>query len=73
MHDNTAAIAMAQNPTMSPANKHIELRHHFIRDHVALNHINLQYVRTDNNAADLFTKNLAFNIFSRHVGRVMGV
>jgi Reverse transcriptase (RNA-dependent DNA polymerase)/gag-polypeptide of LTR copia-type len=71
--DNTAAIAMAQNPTMSPANKHIELRHHFIRDHVALNHINLQYVRTDNNAADLFTKNLSFNIFSRHVGRVMGV
>jgi hypothetical protein len=71
--DNTAAIAMAQNPTMSPANKHIELRHHFIREQVALNNIRLIYVPTENNAADLFTKNLNKILFSAHVERVMGI
>ena len=30
--DNTAAMFMATNPTVYPKNKHIDIRHHFIRD-----------------------------------------
>jgi len=70
--DNTAAISMANNPTMSPANKHIELRHHFIREQVLRNNIQLVYTRTEDNSADLFTKNLSLPLFSKHVGRIMG-
>ena len=38
--------------------KHIEIRHHFIRDHVQNEDITLEFVPTKNQLADIFTKSL---------------
>ena len=38
--------------------KHIEIRHHFIRDHVAKGDIDLFHVNTEKQLADIFTKPL---------------
>ena len=38
--------------------KHIEIRHHFIRDHVQNGNINIEFVSTENQYADIFTKPL---------------
>ena len=56
--DNTSAIEIAHNPVQHSRTKHIEIRHHFIRDHVARGDIELGYVPTRINLADIFTKPL---------------
>jgi hypothetical protein len=56
--DNTSAIAIANNPVLHSKTKHIEIRYHFIRDHVMNGNIELHFVPTEYQLADLFTKPL---------------
>ena len=56
--DNKGALALASNPVAHKRAKHIEPRQHFIRQLVEDKHIQLSYVSTKNNLADIFTKNL---------------
>ena len=44
--------------------KHIDIKHHFIRDHVAKGNIELNYVESKSNLADIFTKPLPEAEFS---------
>ncbi|KAI0496288.1 hypothetical protein KFK09_022602 [Dendrobium nobile] len=52
------------NPIQHSRTKHIDIRHHFIRDHVTKGDIELHHVATENQLADIFTKPLAFDTFS---------
>ena len=54
--DNQAAIALAKNPVLHEKTKHIDTRHHFIRQAVQKGYIKLQYIKTDDNIADVLTK-----------------
>ncbi|KAK8624782.1 hypothetical protein V6N13_089668 [Hibiscus sabdariffa] len=56
--DNTSAICLTKNPIQHSRTKHIEIRHHFIRDHVSKNDIVLEYVDTLHQLADIFIKPL---------------
>ena len=56
--DNTSAINLSKNPIQHSRSKHIEIRYHFIRKHVANDDINLEYVNTKNQLADIFIKPL---------------
>ncbi|KAI3770857.1 hypothetical protein L6452_02005 [Arctium lappa] len=56
--DSTSAIAIANNPVLHSKTKHIEIRYHFIRDHVMNGDIKLHFIPTDFQLADLFTKPL---------------
>ena len=56
--DNESAIKIAYNLVQYSRTKHIEIRHHFIRDHVARGDIDLSYVGTRDQLADIFTKPL---------------
>jgi hypothetical protein len=56
--DNESAIKIAHNPVKHNKTKHIEIRHHFIRDHVNRGEIDLSYVGTNEQLADIFTKPL---------------
>ncbi|PKU64856.1 Retrovirus-related Pol polyprotein from transposon TNT 1-94 [Dendrobium catenatum] len=62
--DNTSAICISKNPIQHSRTKHIDIRHHFIRDHVSKGEIELIHVSTENQLADIFTKPLAFDTFS---------
>ena len=55
---------MTKNPVQHSRTKHIEIRHHFIRDHVLNNDIVLEFVPTENKLADIFTKPLNFDRFA---------
>jgi len=57
--DSTSAINLTKNPIMHSRTKHIEIRHHFIRDHVAKGECKIEYIDTNNQLADIFTKPLA--------------
>jgi hypothetical protein len=48
MCDNTSAIMISKNPVLHVRTKHIEIRHHFIRDHVEKGDIELIHVDTKN-------------------------
>jgi len=54
--DNESAIKLANNPVQHTRTKHIDIRHHFLRDHVAKADISLENVGTENQLADIFTK-----------------
>ncbi|KAJ9539510.1 hypothetical protein OSB04_032243 [Centaurea solstitialis] len=69
--DNTSAIAIANNPVLHSKTKHIEVRYHFIRDHVMNGDIELHFVPTEYQLADLFTKPLdvtRFNMLLSELG-----
>jgi uncharacterized membrane protein YciS (DUF1049 family) len=57
--DNNSAIAITQNPVLHTRSKHVDIRHHFIRDHVEKKDIRMEKIHTDKQRADIFTKPLA--------------
>ncbi|CAM8923229.1 unnamed protein product [Rhodiola kirilowii] len=56
--DNMSAISISKNPVQHSRTKHIDIRHHFIRELVEQKVVNLKHVTTDNQLADIFTKPL---------------
>jgi hypothetical protein len=63
--DNESAIRMADNPVEHSRTKHIDIRHHFLRDHQQKGDIEVFYVSTENQLADIFTKPLDEKTFCR--------
>ncbi|GKB64685.1 putative ribonuclease H-like domain-containing protein [Tanacetum coccineum] len=58
--DNESAICVVKNHVYHSKTKHIEIRHHFIRDSYEKRLIEMVKIHTDNNVADLLTK--AFDV-----------
>ncbi|UYV74577.1 hypothetical protein LAZ67_12000185 [Cordylochernes scorpioides] len=56
--DNQGAMFLAENEVVSERSKHIDIRHLFIRDLIKDGKLSFVYVPTEENPADLFTKNL---------------
>ncbi|XP_038116805.1 secreted RxLR effector protein 161-like [Culex quinquefasciatus] len=56
--DNQSCIAIAKNGGYNPRTKHIDIRHHYIRDSLEQGVVKLEYVSTDNQIADGLTKPL---------------
>ncbi|GJU81083.1 putative ribonuclease H-like domain-containing protein [Tanacetum coccineum] len=54
--DNESAICVVKNPVYHSKTKHIEIRHHFIRDSYEKRLIEMVKIHIDNNVADLLTK-----------------
>jgi hypothetical protein len=61
--DNTAAIHLPKNPILHSRANHIEIKHDFIRDHVQKGAIDIQFIDTDRQWDDIFTKPLAIERF----------
>ena len=61
--DNTSAISISKNLVQHSRTKHIEIRHHFLRDHAQKGDITLEFVRTKDQLADILTKLLNENQF----------
>jgi hypothetical protein len=63
--DNESAIHMADNPVEHSHTKHKDIRYHFLRDHQQKGDIEIAYVNTHNQIADIFTKPLDDKTFSK--------
>jgi hypothetical protein len=63
--DNESAIKITTNPVQHKRTKHIDIRHHFLRDHVSKGDIVMEGLRTDDQLADIFTKPLDETYFCK--------
>ena len=57
--DNHSAIRIVKNPELHEKTKHIEVRYHFIRDQQKKKEIAVDYICSEEQLADIFTKPLA--------------
>jgi hypothetical protein len=56
--DNKSAIQLVKNPVFHDRSKHIDTRYHLIRDYVEKGVLEVDYVRTEDQLADVLTKAL---------------
>ena len=64
-------MKFSENPVFHDRSKHIEIKYHYIKDMVQIGAVNLQYVVTDEQIADVLTKPLAkvkFEYFRERLG-----
>ena len=61
--DSKSAIALAKNPVFHERSKHIDTRYHYIRECIARKEVRVEYVKSQDQAADIFTKPLKRETF----------
>jgi hypothetical protein len=69
--DNTGAIYLANNYTTGQRTKHIDIRDHYLRELVSRGIIKIIFVKSEENDADIYTKNLSEELFERHTEKYM--
>ncbi|GKE41445.1 hypothetical protein Tco_1468729 [Tanacetum coccineum] len=68
--DSKSAIAISCNPVQHSKTKHIDIRYHFIKEHVEKGTVEIYFVGTEYQLADLFTKALPKERFEYLVHRI---
>lgn len=66
--DNQAAIRLVRNPEFHKRTKHVDVKYYIIREHYQNSLINVVYVTTGDNVADILTKALPRDAFQRLLG-----
>ncbi|GJY38547.1 retrovirus-related pol polyprotein from transposon TNT 1-94 [Tanacetum coccineum] len=61
----TSAIAISNNPVLHSRIKHIDIRYHFIKDHILKGYIGLHFIHTEYQLVDIFTKPMDEPSFTR--------
>ena len=64
--DNQGSITVAENPTHHKRSKAIDVKYHAIREYIQKKYINVKYIASDDNIADVFTKPLSLADYTRH-------
>ena len=70
--DNSGALELARVHKMRPRTKHINVKYHHFRSHVAKGEIQVEKVATEDQVADLFTKPLPEPLFEKFTQAAMG-
>ena len=70
--DNQGAMSLAKNPSHHQRTKHIDVRHHFIRDLITSGEISVCYVPSSDNLADALTKPLGRVRFGQLAAQIKG-
>ena len=63
--DNIAAEKLSKNNIQHGRTKHIDIKHHFIREVVQSKQIEIKHIASSEMLADILTKALAFPIFNK--------
>ena len=69
--DNIGAIHMSENPSSGNQTKHVDVKYHYVREMVVDEFVKILFVRTDDNHADIFTKNVSADVLQRHRRHMM--
>ena len=69
--DNVRAIFMAQNITTSSCTKHVDVRYKYVNEFVEDGVVKIVFVKSKENNADLFTKNLSGELHFMHSSKLV--
>ena len=69
--DNEGAIFLAKNQQVSMRTKHIDVKYHFIREYIVDGTVEVMFVASEDNDADIFTKNVGREAFDKHTYKFM--
>lgn len=64
--DNLGAIYLVKNYQVSARTKHIDIRHHYVRDLRNEKKLDIRFKRSEDNSADIMTKNTQKELFEKH-------
>ena len=72
--DNNGCISQAKHARFTPRNKHYATKYHFFKSHIGTEkgQIMLEHIDTEDQIADIFTKGLAFELFTKLRKLLMG-
>ena len=70
--DNSLVIALTKNPVFHDRSKHIDTRFHYLQDCIANKKVEVKYMKTQDQVADIFTKPLKYDVFIK-MRDVLGV
>jgi hypothetical protein len=70
--DNTGAVELCNVPKLRPRTKHINTKYHHFRKYIHDKQIQVQHVSTDEQLADIFTKNLPESTFTKFKEKLLG-
>ena len=68
--NNQGAIFPVKNSQVGICTKHIDICHHFMRDMMEYKDIDIKYIRSEENPADIMTKNTSEAYFVKHIKRI---
>ena len=71
--DNEGAMKLATNKHASLRTKHIDVKHHIVRDASAARKVRIAYVMSEDQHADLLTKPLDMQNFYKHAKFILNV
>ena len=69
--DNVSALAIASNPIFHARTKHVEVDYHFVGEHVSCMDLQVKYIATRDQLADIFTKSLSIARFGFLRSKIM--
>ena len=69
--DNIGAIEMLDSKTGQCKTKHIDTRYHWIKQYVDKDKVRVNYIKSEENVADILTKNLNPKLFEKHANKLV--
>jgi hypothetical protein len=70
--DNIGAIFMAENSSTGVRIRHVDTRYHFICEFIEDGFVKVEFVRSVENDADIFTKNISSDLYVKHTKSFLG-
>ena len=68
--DNKAAISISENPVQHDRTKHVEVERHFIKENIKARIVDLPFVRSKDQLADILTKAVDSRSFHEVLGKL---
>jgi len=69
--DNVGAIFMSENVTTSQRTKHVDIRYNYVREFIQDDFIKIIFVKSEDNRADIFTKNVTSDLQGVHAEKFL--
>jgi hypothetical protein len=70
LQDNTGAMFLVKNQHVGARTKHIDARHHFVREHCEKKDFDIKHVKSAENESDILTKNATKEILKGHLENI---
>ena len=68
--DNLGSIFLSKNTQVSARTKHIDIKHHYIRELREKGRLDIRFERSEDNTSDIMTKNLNRELHVKHADNI---